>query len=63
MNRDYVPDLVFGGILVAIGGIVTAATYATADPGGTYILFWGPIVYGGYRLVVGVFKWLGSLGR
>jgi curved DNA-binding protein CbpA len=32
---------------VALGGIVTGCTYATAEPGGTYIVTWGLFVFGG----------------
>ena len=43
----------FGG-----GAAITAITYAAADPGGRYMLFWGPMAYGGYRLLRAVFYWL-----
>ena len=38
--------LLFGVLLVAVGGGVTAYTYATAEPGGTYVVWWGLVVWG-----------------
>jgi hypothetical protein len=63
LKADYIRDFVIGAIAITIGGGITAATYASADPGGTYLVFWGPVLYGGYRVVVGLVKWLGSLAR
>ncbi len=49
-------DFAFGITGIAIGLGVTAATYGAADPGGTFIIFWGPAVYGAWRIVCGLFK-------
>lgn len=44
------------GLVWLIGGIiVTWVTYSSTEPGGTYFLFWGPMLYGGYRIWRGLF--------
>ena len=35
------------------GGIVTLGTYASADAGESYFIFWGPAAYGAYRIFKG----------
>ncbi len=35
------------------GGIVTLGTYASADPGGSYLIFWGPAAYGALKIYRG----------
>jgi hypothetical protein len=44
--------------LVRLGAVITAVTYAAAEAGGRYMLFWGPMAYGGYRLVRAIYYWL-----
>ena len=47
------------GLLWLIGGaIITGITYAAAEPGGSYFLFWGPMAYGAYRLLRAFYYWL-----
>lgn len=47
------------GVLWLIGGAaVTGITYAAADPGGSFVLFWGALAYGAYRFLRAVFYWL-----
>ena len=50
MNKD----LVWGIGLLAIGGIVTLATYTSAQGGGTHFVMWGLMAYGGFRLIKGL---------
>jgi hypothetical protein len=45
-----------GGIWFAGGGLVTAATYAFSE--GTYFLAWGPLLFGGFRLIRGLLRYL-----
>lgn len=45
-----------GGLWFAGGGLVTAATYALSE--GTYFLAWGPLLFGGFRLVRGLLRYL-----
>jgi hypothetical protein len=47
--------LVIGAVALAIGLVVTAATYAHAGTdGGVYVLAWGPIVFGLVQIVRGL---------
>jgi hypothetical protein len=45
-----------GGLWFAGGGLVTAATYAFSE--GTYLIAWGPLLFGGFRLIRGLLKYL-----
>jgi hypothetical protein len=49
-------DLAIGFALVLLGLGVTAVTYAAAEPGGTFLVFWGPAVFGAWRILCGVAK-------
>jgi uncharacterized membrane protein len=60
MPRSYVPrsahaartQLVWGVALLVVGIVITAATYANASQrGGTYIISFGPIIFGALRIV------------
>jgi len=48
------PDIVIGGLLVVLGVVITVVTYQDASGGGTYIVAWGPVVYGAARLFRGL---------
>jgi hypothetical protein len=41
------------------GGIVTAATYSAASDGGTYMIFWGAIIFGIWDILKGLY-WLAN---
>jgi curved DNA-binding protein CbpA len=45
-----------GGLWFAGGGLVTAATYAFSQ--GTYLIAWGPLLFGGFQLVRGLLRYL-----
>jgi len=48
-------DIAFGAILLVIGILVTAFTYDSAShEGGTYIIAWGPMIYGAIRVIKGL---------
>jgi hypothetical protein len=50
-------DLTVGGVLLALGLIITLATYesaASSAGGGTYIIAYGPMIYGAIRLFRGL---------
>jgi hypothetical protein len=48
-------DLVIGGLLLTLGIIVTAGTYGSAsESGGTYVIAYGPIIFGVIRLIRGL---------
>lgn len=46
--------MVIGAILFVVGTAITLGTFASAKPGGTFIISWGPMVFGGIRLVTGM---------
>lgn len=44
------------GLLWLVGALaISGITYAAADPGGSYMLFWGAALYGGYRFLRGLY--------
>lgn len=48
-------NIVIGLVLLGIGIVVTAVTYGSASRGGgTYIVAWGPMVFGAIRLFKGL---------
>lgn len=51
-------EMIKGALWFAAGAAITGITYAAADPGGQYLIFWGPIAYGGYRLIRAIYYWL-----
>lgn len=44
-----------GAIWFTIGTVATIATYSAASDGGTYFVAWGPMVFGGYQLLKGLY--------
>jgi hypothetical protein len=43
------------GVLFLLGGIIiTAVTYDSASSGGSYIIAYGPMIYGVYSIIRGV---------
>lgn len=44
-----------GGLWFAAGGLITAATYAFSQ--GTYLIAWGPLIFGGFQLVRGLLRY------
>ena len=53
-----VGDMVIGGLICAVGVVVTLVTYNQAAPGGTYIVAWGAIIFGGIRFLRGLARFL-----
>lgn len=35
----------------AVGGLITLFSYNSANPGSSYIVFWGPMLFGGYQML------------
>ena len=53
-------DMTVGGIFCLVGIVVTVATYAAASQaGGTYVVTWGAVAFGGFQFLRG----LGELTR
>jgi uncharacterized membrane protein len=50
-------DIVVGLLLLIVGIAITSATYSSASQqGGTYIVAYGPIIFGVIRLFRGLFR-------
>lgn len=47
-------DLVVGALFLLGGLALTIITFAAASGGGTYVLAWGPMLYGIIRIVKGL---------
>jgi predicted phage tail protein len=47
-------DVLVGALFLVGGLLLTAVTLAAASGGGTYVLAWGPMLYGGIRLMKGL---------
>lgn len=58
VERDPSGDFAISAVASAIGGGATWATFAAADPGGTFFMLWGPAVYGGWKFLQGVLRYV-----
>src|SRR3990172_5892276 len=52
-------DFAIGAAAIAVGGLVTLGTYLTAAPGETFVIWYGMMLYGGFRVVRGVTRVIG----
>ncbi len=43
-----------GAVVCALGVAVTAGTYFASAPGGSYVVAWGAILFGGLRMLRGI---------
>lgn len=50
-------QMVIGAIAVALGGLITMASYGMSEPGGKYMLAYGAIIVGAWNLVSGLWKY------
>lgn len=57
---DVTWDFVIGVGALAIGGAITWGTYTSAGPGETYWIMFGPMIYGGYRILRGIVRLVGG---
>ena len=54
IEKNYDSEMLTGGAIAIIGILVTAMTYSNALSGGTYVIAWGAIIFGGIRFFSGV---------
>jgi len=47
-------EVIVGIVTLLIGIALTWITYESASGGGTYFVFWGLIIYGGYKILKGL---------
>lgn len=54
--RPGLQTVIYGAVLLAIGAGVTIWTYTAASgpSGGTYVLAWGPVIFGVFRIGQGL---------
>jgi uncharacterized membrane protein YvbJ len=52
-----------GVVLLAVGGIITWATYSAASGGGTYVVTTGLFIVGGIALLRGLWRWYESSNK
>jgi hypothetical protein len=51
-------SLVIGIGLLIFGGIITAASYSSTDPGGTYVVTTGLFLVGGINVLVAIYRYI-----
>src|SRR5687767_6082345 len=56
VTRDHIRSraqraMLISGAIAGVGGALTLWSYQSAAQGGTYVLFWGAILFGGYRFM------------
>ena len=44
--------------LATIAGLISLATYSSAGPGETYVVWSGAMAVGGFWAVLGLFRWM-----
>jgi hypothetical protein len=49
-------DMLYGALWCIGGIVVTAATYSAAQNGGSYVIAWGTILFGGIQFLKGLFR-------
>lgn len=58
-----VRNMVVGGLWCVGGIVVTAVSYSSAEPGGTYIITWGAVLFGAIQFLKGFFQLLRTAFR
>lgn len=58
ISDEYKKRIVSGLLWMIGGGAVSLITYLAASGGGTYLIFWGAVVWGGIDLLRGIAGWL-----
>lgn len=54
-------DIIVGALWCVGGIVVTAVTYSAAsEGGGTYLICWGPVIFGGFQFLRGLFRALAA---
>lgn len=52
-----IKDIIFGALWCIGGIVVTIVTYNAASGGGTYVIAWGAILFGGIQLLKGLINY------
>ena len=48
--------MIVGAIICVLGIVVTAITYSSAEHGGSYVIWWGAIAFGGLQFFRGLIQ-------
>ncbi len=56
LNSAAVQDMALGAIIAIVGLVITIGTYSAAQGGGTYVVAWGAIIFGGIRFFRGLMR-------
>jgi hypothetical protein len=54
-------NMIVGGLWLVGGIAVTVFTYNSARSGGSYVITWGPMIFGGIQFFRGLGQYLGML--
>ena len=55
-------DFLIGVPCILIGAAISYGTYTSAGPGETYVIWWGIIAYGSFRVLRGIVRGIGGGG-
>lgn len=55
-------QMLHGSLWMLGGAVISLFTYAAAEGGGTYFLFWGAVLWGAIDFMRGLFGWLANRG-
>ncbi len=53
-NQDGRNDIIWGIVILAVAGGITLGTYIAAAPGSTYLIAFGPMIWGGFKVFRGL---------
>ncbi len=47
-------SIIWGIVILAVAGAITVGSYIAAAPGGTYLITWGAMIWGGIKILTGL---------
>ncbi len=56
-KRKAKKDMLYGALWCVGGIIITVGTYSAASNGGSYVITWGAIIFGGIQLFKGILNY------
>lgn len=51
-------EMLKGAIWIVAGGLISGLTYLSTEPDGSFLVFWGAIAYGAFRVMRAAYIWL-----
>ena len=55
-RKSGIQEMVIGALFLVGGSIATIVSYNSTAPGGTYFVWWGAMLFGGFDLIKGFLK-------